>query len=215
MDENNNAIVTDDGTLEETVAPATEEQPETPAEMTPEEKAAAENEARCEEFLAEERFSFTYMLRFKDLLRHKMQFSLFDPIQGLPFWISLILSIVYLVAAWSTMTQQTRTIIIVVVVFLIWFVPVRAVQNAARNAAYLRKNCSPTEYHICEKGIVVCQDELRSAMAFGKFRRLKVNRNWLYAQVFLNSGFIFPKDLVGERYEELRAFLSSHIGKKK
>ncbi len=181
---------------------------------TPEEEAAAANEALCDEMLQNERYCFTYMLRFKDLARHKLRFSLLDPIQGPPFWLCIILAFAYLIVSWSELGTQKRTFVIVLIVLLLWYVPVRAVFNAARNALYLRKHCTPTEYHICDDGMVLCQDDQRQAVVYGNIQRIKVYRRWTYAQVFRNSGFIFPKDVIGEKYRELQAFLKAKVSGK-
>ncbi|MBO4627182.1 MAG: YcxB family protein [Lachnospiraceae bacterium] len=182
--------------------------------LTPEEEAAAANEALCDEMLENERYCFTYMLRFKDLVRHKLRFSLLDPIQGPPFWLCIILAFAYLIVSWKELGAQNRAVVIVLIVLLLWYVPVRAILNAARNAVYLRDHCSLTEYHICDDGMVLCQDGQRQAVSYGNIQRIREYRSWTYAQVFRNSGFIFPKDVIGEKYEELRAFLKSKVSGK-
>jgi len=174
----------------------------------------AANEALCDELLLEERYHYTYMLRFRDICRHRLQYSLFDPVQGSVFWLCLILASCYLIFAWSDLSAQNRAIVIVLMVLMIWYIPVRAVVNSARNALYLKQHATPTEYHVCEKGLVVAMDGLRRATPYQSMRKLKVYRNWCYAQVYLNSGFLFPKDLVGDSYEELKAFLKARVGKK-
>ena len=178
-------------------------------ELTPEE----ENGRRCEEALKSEHFCLTYKLRFRDLAKFNLRFSLLG-IGNILFWLVLVLSSAYLAFFWKKLGAQDRALIIVCVVLLIWLVPVRAVVNAARSAAYLQKSSTPTEYHVCDEGFVIFQDEVRGLLTYDKIRRITETKSTLYAYVLKNSGFIFPRDLVGERYDELKAILKAHISGK-
>lgn len=177
-----------------------------------EEELAAENEARCDEELKSEKFCLTYTLRFKDLAIFNLRYSLLG-FNSILFWLVMAIGIAYLALSWTELGGQKRALIICLLVFLIWYVPVRAVINAAKSAAYLRKQSTPTEYHACENGFVIVQDGQRGVLEYRKIRRIRETRSTLYAYVFTNSGFIFPKDLVGERYESLIALLRAKTGK--
>ena len=178
-----------------------------------EEELMAENEARCDEALTTEKFCLTYMLRFKDLAKFNLRYSLLG-LSNVLFWLVLVISVAYLVTSWTELGAQRRALIIILLVFLIWYVPVRAVLNAAKSASYLQKKSTPTEYHVCENGFVICQDGERGLLEYKKISRLKETKSTLYAYVFRNSGFIFPKDIVADRYEELKALLYERAGKK-
>lgn len=178
-----------------------------------EEELAAENEARCEAALATEKFSFSYTMRFSDLAKFNLRHTL-GGFSGFIFWFVLVLGIVYLVTSWSDMGGQKRAFIIVLLVFVIWYEPLRSVLNAAKSAKYLREKSTPVEYHVCAEEFVIKQDGQRGVLRYDKIRRLKETKKTLYADVFLNSGFVFPKDLVGEHYDELLAILKAHVGKK-
>ena len=178
-----------------------------------EEELMAENEARCDEALTTEKFCLTYTLRFKDLAKFNLRYSLLGLSNSL-FWLVLILSIAYLVTSWTTLGAQKRALIIVLLVFLLWYVPIRAVINAAKSASYLQNQSTPTEYHVCEEGFVICQEGVRGLLEYSKISRLKETKSTLYAYVFRNSGFIFPKDVVAEHYDELKALLYERVGKK-
>ncbi|MBR7021708.1 MAG: YcxB family protein [Lachnospiraceae bacterium] len=178
-----------------------------------EEELKAENEARCDEALTTEKFCLTYTLRFKDLAKFNLRYSLLGIGNSL-FWLVLIISIAYLATSWTELGAQRRALIIILVVFLIWYVPIRAVINAAKSASYLRNQSTPTEYHVCENGFVICQEGERGLLEYSKISRLKETKSTLYAYVFRNSGFIFPKDIVADRYEELKALLYARAGKK-
>jgi|GEM_PF-2860110 hypothetical protein len=177
-----------------------------------EEELVAENEARCDEAIATERFCLAYKMRFKDLARFNLRYSLLGW-TNLLFWLVLVIGVAYLATAWTELGSQKRALIIVLLVFLIWYVPVRAVLNAAKSAAFLQKQAEPTEYHVCENGIVICQDGQRGLLEYSKITRVKETGSRIYAYVFRNSGFIFPKDIVGEHYEELRTLLRERAGK--
>ena len=177
-----------------------------------EEELAAENEARCDEELKSEKFCLTYTLRFKDLAIFNLRYSLLG-FNSILFWLVMAIGIAYLVLSWTELGGQKRALIICLLIFLIWYVPVRAVINAAKSAANLRKQSKPTEYHACENGFVIVQEGQRGVLEYKKIRRIKETRGPLYAYVFANSGFIFPKELVGERYGQLLELLRAKAGK--
>lgn len=209
-------------TVDEVVDEVVDEAAETALEEKPaaeptdrkktEEELEAENEARCDEALLTEKFCLTYTLRFKDLAKFNLRYSLLG-FSNLVFWVVLILGLAYLVTSWTALGAQKRALTIVLLVFLLWYVPIRALINAAKSAAYLRNQSTPTEYHVCQDGFVICQEGQRGLLEYNKISRLKETKTTLYAYVFRNSGFIFPKDIVGDRYEELRAILQARAGK--
>ena len=173
-----------------------------------------QNELDCEEALTTEKFCFTYKLRFNDLLRFNIRNSMLG-LENLFFWLSLIIIAAYSATSWGSMKAQGHAILIVLLVLLIWLVPVRAVLNAVKGSLVLHRDCTDTDYHVCENGFVICQDGMRSFLAYKKIREIKETKTRIYAKVFKNSGFIFPKDLVGVYFDELRAILTDRVARKK
>ena len=158
------------------VADTAEETPvaSVPKRRKTEEELAAENEARCDEELKTEKFCLTYTLRFKDLAKFNLRYSLLG-FNSILFWLVMAIGIAYLVLSWTDLGGQKRALIICLLVFLIWYVPVRALINAAKSAAYLRKQSTPTEYHACENGFVVVQEGQRGVLEYSKIRRIKTS----------------------------------------
>ena len=50
---------------------------------------------------------------------------------------------------------------------------------------------------------------MRGVLKYDKISRIKETGSTLYAYVFRNSAFVFPKDLTAEHYDELKAVLRS------
>ena len=131
-----------------------------------------QNELDCEEALTTEKFCFTYKLRFNDLLRFNIRNSMLG-LENLFFWLSLIIIAAYSATSWGSMKAQGHAILIVLLVLLIWLVPVRAVLNAVKGSLVLQRDCTDTDYHVCENGFVICQDGMRSFLAYKKIREIK------------------------------------------
>ncbi|MBR6018720.1 MAG: YcxB family protein [Lachnospiraceae bacterium] len=196
---------------EETTAEAAEPARDANAPKT-EEELRAENEAICDEALTTEKFCVTFMMRFRDLAKFNLRYTLLN-LSSVLFWLALVLCIVWLVFEWSALDGQKRALLICFLVILIWGYPVRAIINAAKSANYLRTQSTPTEYHACEEGFVVVQEGQRGLLKYSSITRVKEHGSTLYAYVFRNSGFIFPKDLVGDHYDDIKALLAAKVKK--
>ncbi len=187
----------------------TEKEAEQPTEQEQVGSTESAEEAwkkQCDEMMQKEHFSTSFMLRLKDLLKMNLRESLLGWGNSV-FWICLIVGTGYLITQWNELSKQKICILICLLVFLIWYVPLLAVRRSLRSAANLKAAGQDIEYHVCEDGIVVATEEMKLPILYSYMRKAKVLKNVIYISTYRNVGvkFVFPRDILGdEKFETLK-----------
>lgn len=188
------------------------EEAESAEETEPAEETESAEEAwkrQCDEMMRKERFSTSFMLRLKDLLKMNLRESLLGWGNSV-FWICLIVGVGYLITQWNELSKQKICILICLLVFLIWYVPLLAVRRSVRSAANLKAAGQEIEYHVCDDGIVIATEEMQMPILNSYMRKAKVLKNVIYIFTYRSVGvkFVFPRDILGDdKFEELKKFV--------
>ena len=160
-----------------------------------------------EEFVHEEgEVYLSGPMRFRDLFAFRLKYSYLG-LNGLAYWILTALVIGLLVFNWNGYEVKTRVLLFAILGFLLIYFPGNTALRTLQYTSQMKAEGIVISYYVNRNGILVKQGEQEEVISWDMVRKVKETRKRFFLYIMKNSAFVFPKDLLKEQTEVLRAFI--------
>lgn len=144
-----------------------------------------------------EKISFSVQMTVKEVYRFTMH-HVYHRLSGVFACSISLAAFITLLVAFETLTEQSRAILIMLSIWLIFVEPVvlyiRSRGQVKRNKTYRQ----PLNYEIDKQGITVSQGEIEQTIAWGNLLQIIETKTQYLVYSSKINAFIFPKDAIGE-----------------
>ena len=156
--------------------------------------------------MKKDKAKFSVQMTAKEVYRFNMYhvYHSFSGLIGIGF---SIIALIILLTSFSTLSEQTRAMLIIIAAWFVVFDPVilftRSRGQAKRNKAYQQA----LNYEVNEAGITVSQNEEHQTIAWDNLFKIVETKTQFLVYSSKMHAFIFPKSSVGMSEEQFREVL--------